>query len=144
MSDATTIGAAEIEAVKTFYAALNAGDIPGAVAPFHADIERVEPVGYPQSGTYRGRAAIREHFAKARAMWAEGACTPERFVVFGSFLIAIVSVRVRLKNEGEWRVGSVGDVFAFRDGQAVFFRTFDGEAQARAWIAGQPAGRTPG
>lgn len=134
MNEPATIGAAEIEAVKSFYAAINVGDIPGALAPFHADIQRVEPEGYPQSGTYRGLAAIREHFTKARAAWAEGACTPERLVVVGGHLMVLVAIRVRLKEEVDWRVGGVADVFAFRDGRVIFFRTFDDEAQAPAWM----------
>jgi hypothetical protein len=33
-------------------------------------------------------------------------------------------VRVRLKGETTWREGHVGDVFTFRNGKIVQFRTF--------------------
>ena len=122
--------AAETEAVKEFYAALNRGDIPATVKILDPQIERVEPPGFPASGTFRGIEAVQEHFTKARAAWAEGACEPQRFAVAGDKVIAFVQVRVRLKDEKEWREGRVTDVFTFRNGKATQFRTFTDEKQA--------------
>ena len=121
---------AETEAVRQFYAALNRGDIPATVKILDPQIERVEPPGFPASGTFRGIAAVQEHFTKARATWAEGACEPQRFAVAGDKVIAFIQVRVRLKHEKEWREGRVTDVFTFRDGKATQFRTFTDEKQA--------------
>ncbi len=122
--------AAEAEAVKEFYAALNRGDIPATVKILDPQIERVEPPGFPASGTFRGIEAVQEHFTKARAAWAEGACEPQRFAVAGDKVIAFIQVRVRLKHEKEWREGRVTDVFTFRNGKATQFRTFTEEKQA--------------
>ena len=121
---------AETEAVRQFYAALNRGDIPATVKILDPQIERVEPPGFPASGTFRGIAAVQEHFTKARAAWAEGACEPRRFAVAGDKVIAFIQVRVRLKHEKEWREGRVTDVFTFRDGKATQFRTFTDETRA--------------
>lgn len=121
---------AETEAVRQFYAALNRGDIPATVKILDPQIERVEPPGFPASGTFRGIEAVQEHFTKARATWAEGACEPQRFAVAGDKVIAFIQVRVRLKHEKEWREGRVTDVFTFRDGKATQFRTFTDEKQA--------------
>ena len=121
---------AETEAVRQFYAALNRGDIPATVKILDPQIERVEPPGFPASGTFRGIAAVQEHFTKARATWAEGACEPQRFAVAGDKVIAFIQVRVRLKHEKEWREGRVTDVFTFRNGKATQFRTFTDEKQA--------------
>lgn len=122
--------AAEIEAVREFYAALNRGDVAATLKIFDPKIERVEPAGFPGGGTYRGIAAIKEHFEKARANWAEGACEPQRLKAAGNKVIAFIQVRVRLKDEKEWREGRVTDVFTFKNGKAIQFHTFTDEKQA--------------
>lgn len=125
--------AAETEALRAAYAALNRNDVPGFVAIFDSQIERVELLELPQGVTYRGLAAVTAHVAKARASWAEGRCEPERFIVAGDRIIVLTDVRVRLKHETEWRVGRTADVFTFRDGKAIQFHTFADERQALAW-----------
>jgi len=42
-------------------------------------------------------------------------------------------VRVRLKDHTEWLDGHIADVFTFRNGKAVQFRTFADERQALEW-----------
>ena len=123
----------EALALRAAYAALNRGDVAGFMAVFAADVERVEPPGFPPAETYRGLAAFADHAAAARGTWAGGACEPERFLVAGDRLIAFVHVRVRLRSETTWRDGRVVDVFRFRDGKAVEFRTFLDERQAFAF-----------
>lgn len=155
MSDSPPSLAAEIEAIRRAYAALNRGDVPGFVSLFDPQIERVEFEGTPMGGTYRGLAAVTEHVAKARATWAEGACEPRRFITPGAGIpgggvpggrgdrvVVLVDVRVRLKHETAWREGRVADGFAFRNGKAIEFRSFSDERQALAW-AGLPAPDAP-
>ena len=124
------MGQLETEVVREFYAALNRGDVAAMLKILDPQIERVEPPGFPASGTFRGIEAVQEHFTKARATWAEGACEPQRFAVAGDKVIAFIQVRVRLKHEKEWREGRVTDVFTFRNGKATQFRTFTDEKQA--------------
>jgi ketosteroid isomerase-like protein len=121
------------EALKALYAALNRNDIPAAVAAFDPQIEWIDPVESPTVGTYRGRAAVEAHFSQARAMWAEGRCEPERFVVAGDKIVALVDVRVRLVDETQWRDGRLGDVYTFRDGKVVQARSFADRRQALEW-----------
>lgn len=121
---------AETEAVRQWYAALNRGDIPATMTLFDPQIERIEPSEFPMSGTYHGLAAVQEHIQKARATWAEGTCEPRRFVVAGDKVVAFIHVHVRLKTEKEWREGDATDVFTFRKGKAIQFRTFFEEKQA--------------
>ena len=123
--------AAETEAVREFYAALNRGDIPEALKAFDAQIEVIEPPEFPMAGSYHGLAEVTAHFEKARATWAEGSCEPQRFIVAGDKVIAIVEVRVRLKTEKEWRQGRLADAFTFRNGKVTQFRNFAEEKQAQ-------------
>lgn len=133
MDESTPALAGEIEAIREAYAALNRNDIPGFVQVFDPEIERIELVEFPQGGTYHGLAAVTAHVAKARGTWAEGSCEPQRFIAAGDRVVVFVHVRVRLKTETEWREGRTADVFTFRNGKAIQFRTFADERQALEW-----------
>ncbi|MFG0285344.1 MAG: nuclear transport factor 2 family protein [Phycisphaerales bacterium JB039] len=132
--------AAETEALREAYAALNRNDVAGFIAIFDPQIERIEPADFPQAGTYHGLEAVKAHVAKGRGTWAEGGCEPQRFIVAGDRIIVLVHVRVRLKNETQWREGDVADVFTFRNGKAIQFRTFADGRQAMDWAGVQTAG----
>ena len=125
--------AAETEALREAYAALNRNDIPAAVKAFDPQIEWTEPAEYPGGGTLQGHAAVKAHLSQARATWAEGSCEPERFIVAGDKIIVFVHVRVRLKHNTEWREGRLADVYTFRDGKAIQMRAFTDRRQALEW-----------
>src|SRR3954468_23124755 len=114
----------DIEAIRNAYAALNRDDIPGFMQIFDPEIERVEPAGFPTSGTYRGLETVTAQFIQARSTWAEGACEPERILVTGDKIIVYVHVLVRLKDKTDWIDGRIVDVFTWRNGKAIQFRTF--------------------
>src|SRR4029450_6247626 len=103
------------------------------VRVFDPQIKRIEPAEFPQGGTYRGLAAVTAHVSKGRGTWAEGSCQPERFIVAGDRVIVLIHVRGRLKTEAEWREGRLADVYPFRNGKAIEFRTFADERQALEW-----------
>ncbi len=125
---------AEIESVKAAYAALNRNDVPTFVTLLDPQIERIEPSDIPGAGTIRGLEAVRAHIVQARDTWAEGGCTPEKLTVMGDRVVAHVHVRVRLKNETAWREGHTTDVFTFKNGKVIHFRTFFDERQAKEWL----------
>ena len=121
------------EAIRDAYAALNQNDISGFMQILDPDIERVEPEGFPMSGTYRGLEVVKAQFIQARSTWAEGSCEPERFLVDGDKVIVFVHVRVRLKDHTEWIDGLIADVFVWRNGKVIQFRTFADAQQALEW-----------
>ena len=121
------------EAIRDAYAALNQNDISGFMQILDPDIERVEPEGFPMSGTYRGLETVTAQFIQARSTWAEGGCEPERFLVDGDKVIVFVHVRVRLKDHTEWIDGRIADVFVWRNGKAIQFRTFAEAQDALEW-----------
>ncbi len=125
--------AAETEALRGAYAALNRNDIPAMLKAFDPQVEWIEPPGYPAGGTYRGHAEVEAHLSKARETWAEGSCEPERFIVAGDKIVVFLHVRVRLKHATEWIDGRLADVFTFRNGKAIQMRTFDDRRQALEW-----------
>lgn len=133
MSKLTPPLATETKALKEAYDALNRNDIPAFLQILDPQIERIEPDGFPGAGTYHGLEAVKAHFSHHRGNWAEGSCETERFVVAGERIIVFVHVRVRLKDETEWREGHIADVFTFRNGKAIQFRTFIDRRQAIEW-----------
>lgn len=137
MGELTPSLAAETEALREAYAALNRNDIPAMVEAFDPQIERIEPADFPQGGTYHGLEAVKAHISKGRGTWAEGSCEPERFIVAGDRIIVLIHVRVRLKHETEWREGRIADVYTFRNGKAIQFRTFADRPQALQWAGVQ-------
>ena len=138
MSELTPSLAAETKALSDAYSALNHNNIPAFTKLLDPQIERIEFLDSQMAGTYRGLEAVTAHLSKARNTWAEGACTPERFIIAPSAggdnrIIVIVHVHVRLKTETEWREGRTADVFTFRNGKIIEFRTFADQQQALDW-----------
>lgn len=139
MSDAATSHPAEIKTLRQAYAALNRGDVPGFLECLDPRIERVEQFGFPTDATYRGLDAVRAHVEAGRGTWAEGACEPQRFLVSGDKVVVFAHVRVRVKNETQWREGDTFDVFTFRGGMITEFHSYLDQGRALAW-AGVKAG----
>ncbi|MBX3473422.1 MAG: nuclear transport factor 2 family protein [Planctomycetes bacterium] len=141
MAEIKPLLAAETETVRQVYAALNRNDVAAMVKAFDPQIERIEPSDSPHGGIYHGLDAVKAHIARARETWAEGECDPERLIATGDKVVAIINVRVRLKHENEWRQGRTVDVFTFRDGKAIQFRTFFDEQQGLQWAGVKDSGR---
>ena len=132
-----------IQALANAYAALNRHDVDGFAACFDPEIVRIEPPGFPSSGTYVRIAEVKSHVAQGRSAWAEGGCEPVWFVAAGSRVVVLVHVRVRLKGAADWIDGRIGDVFTFRGGKAVEFRTFGEVHEALEYAGIPPAPGTP-
>ena len=133
MDKPTPFPVAVTDALKETYAALNRNDIEATVKTFDAQIAWIEPAEYPGGGTFHGLAAVKAHLSQVRDTWAEGSCTPEKFVVAGDKVVVFIYVRVRLKREAEWREGRHAAVYTFRNGKAIEMRIFDDKRQALEW-----------
>ena len=133
MGELTPSLAAETEALREAYAALNRNDIPAMVEAFDPHIEWTEPAHYPGGGTHRGLAEVTAILSRGRGSWAEGSCEPERFIVAGDKIVAFVHVRVRLEGSTEWIDARPADVYTFRNGNAIQMRHFPDRRQALEW-----------
>lgn len=140
MSELTSTLAAETEALRDMYAALNRGDIPAAVAAFDPQILWDESALHAEGGTFRGLTDVTALFARSRATWAEGGCEPERFIVAGDKVVVFIHVRVRLKQNEEWVEGRHADAYTFRNGKVVQMRIFLDRQEALQWAGATAAG----
>ncbi|MES2527006.1 MAG: nuclear transport factor 2 family protein [Bdellovibrionota bacterium] len=123
----------EVEIVREIYAALNRNEIPKVMEFLDPDIVRIEFEGSPMAGTFRGLQELEAHFSQGRNSWAEGTCEPEKLLIGKDKVMAFVHVRVRLKDQQEWLEGDTGDVFTFRNGKVIEFRTFADTKEALKW-----------
>lgn len=114
----------ETQALRQAYAALNRGDIDGFVSVLDPEIVRIEFENTPLAGEFRGIEAVTEHVRNGRSTWAEGSCEPEQFIAAGDKVVVLTNVHVRLNGRADWLDGRTGDVFTFRNGRAIEFRTF--------------------
>lgn len=128
----------ETEVANEIYAAINRNDIQAVLKCLDPEIMRIEPEGFPSSGTYRGHAEFEKHVWQARATWAEGGCTPEEFIVNGDKVVVFVHVLVRLKDKTDWIDGRIADGFAFRNGKATEMHTFIDRQKALEWAGIEP------
>ena len=124
---------AETEVLERFFAAINRNDMQAMTKDFDPQIVRIEPAGFPTSGTYRGIAQVQEQVTKGRGTWAEGSCDPEKFLVNGDKVVVYLHARVRLKDKTDWIDGRFADGFVFRDGKIVQYLSFGERAQALEW-----------
>lgn len=138
MGDLTQPLATETQALREMYAALNRNDIPAVMEVFDPQIEWTEPAERGEGKNCHGHAELRASFSQSRATWAEGGCEPARFVVAGDKIVVFVDVRVRLKDETEWREGELADVYTFRNGKAMQGRSFNDRQQALDWAGVNP------
>lgn len=123
----------ETDVLRSMYAALNRNDIAAAVSAFDPEIEWIDPVEDPATGTYRGLAVVKAHFSKSRDTWAEGSCEPERFVLTADKVVALVHVHVRLRGSTQWLDAQLADVYTFRDGKVIQARCFIDPQKGLAW-----------
>lgn len=123
-----------VETLQKIYDAINHNNIPGALEFFDPGIVRVEPEGFPTSGTYKGLTEVGIHFTSARATWDEGACKIAATETHKDKIMAIVDVHVRLKDKTEWISGRVADVWTFRNGLVTDFRSFLSKEEAQTFF----------
>ena len=74
---------------------------------FDPAIVRVEPEGFPTSGTHRGIDEVLGHIIQGRGSWAEGTCTPEKFLVNGDKIVVYLHAWVRKHGATEWMGGTI-------------------------------------
>ena len=122
-----------IEKLERFFAAIDRNDMDAITADFSPDIVRVEPEDFPTAGTYRGVAAVQAHVKKGRESWAEGTCTPEKYLANGNKVVVYLHAWVRLKDSSEWIGGQFADGFVFCDGKITEYLSFGERVDALAW-----------
>lgn len=122
-----------IKIIKQFYLGLNQNHIDSLLRLFDTNVIRIEFEGFPNSGTYRGIAELREHFISGRSTWLDGGCEPIEFFCNLDKVVVVVHVKVRLKKDLKWIDGFVADGFSLKDGLVTEFHSFMEKEKAFEW-----------
>jgi len=78
------------EIIEAHYAASDAGDLDGMLAPFAADIEWTEAAGFPLAGTYVGPQAIAEGvFMRLQQEWEGFTVVVDEVLDAGDIIVGI-------------------------------------------------------
>jgi ketosteroid isomerase-like protein len=112
----------DVRLVLESYEAYARGDIAGAVAHLHPEVEWFEPDEFPDGGRHVGPMAVADYLTASRERWQQLRSMPlarrrgERIVV--EHLIEGVLA------DGTVHSVTVADVYTMRDGQVVHMRAY--------------------
>lgn len=116
-----------IDVVEGVYEAVGEGDLERIIAALHEDVEWIEPEGGRYGGTYHGPDDVMENlFAELGDEWAEFSVEPERFVVNGDTVVALVTHHGVHAESGERFDAPIADVWDLEDGKVTRFQHYVG------------------
>lgn len=108
-----------VAVVRHIVEALDADDLEAALGHMHPDVEFHEDPHFPESGVYRGRAAIAAYARQFQDAWAEFDYELRDAFEAGNRVVAVLHIRGQGKLSGAELDVEGGWVWTIRDGQAV-------------------------
>ena len=128
-----------VEAVRSSYEAFGRGDLDGALAMMHDEIEWHQAQGLPHGGLYRGLAAVRAAIFDPidEEWWEDFRADPDEVIGLGDDVIVLGRYTARAKATGAPLDVPFAHVWRFRDGRAVRFHQF---TDTRGWVDALEAG----
>ena len=119
---------------RSSYEAFGRGDLDGALAMMHDDIEWHQAQGLPHGGIYHGLANVRAAIFDPldEAWWEDFDATPTEFLVGGDHVVVLGRYTGRGKQTGAPLDIPFAHVWHFSGGRAVRFHQF---TDTRGWVA---------
>jgi hypothetical protein len=114
------------DAVRRAYAAFAAGDLDGALAAMHPQVEWHQAQGLPHGGVYHGLEAVRAAVFDPiwREWWSSFTATPETVIGAGDDVVALGRYQGTARATGRPLDVPFAHVWTFADGRVVRFRQF--------------------
>jgi ketosteroid isomerase-like protein len=122
-----------LDLVRRAYEAWNRGDLEGTFDLFDPEVEVSAPRGFPEAGTYRGRAAVRQWMEEQLLpAFEQVRVEPERFLDAGEQVVVFVRYFGRGKASGAEVRGSIVDahVVTVRGGKVQTLQMYQGTEEA--------------
>jgi len=114
-----------LDIIRAHYAASDAGDLEGMLAPLADDARWTEMEGFPCAGTYVGPGAVRENvFARIAAEWTTYTATITELVDGGDVIIGLGTYAGTHRATGESFSARVAHVWRLAGGKVVAFEQF--------------------
>ena len=116
---------ADADVARSFYEAVEGGDLPGGLALIADDCAWTEMAGFPYAGTYVGPDAVRDNvFMRIGAEWDGFTMTVDEVLDAGDAVIGIGTYSGTYKATGKPMRARVVHVFRMRDGKIASFEQF--------------------
>jgi ketosteroid isomerase-like protein len=135
------MGKANLDIVRSVYAAWNREDLPGPRELLDPDVEYVNPPDAVEPGTRRGLDAFAQAVAKTLEGWETWRMEVEDLEAHGEDVAVVLSYRARGRVSGVEVAGRESALWTVRDGHVVryaWFRDVDGAKRALSERAGGP------
>jgi ketosteroid isomerase-like protein len=121
------------DAIEAHYAAGDAGDLQGMLAPFAPDIIWTEAAGFPLAGTYVGPAAVAENvFGALQRDWDGYGVAIDELLESGDTIIGVGTYSGTYKATGKSFQARVVHLWRVKDGKAVRFEQVTDTAEVLA------------
>ena len=119
--------------IEAHYAAGDAGDLPGMLAPFADDIIWTEAAGFPLAGTYIGPAAVAEHvFGALQRDWDGYTVAIDELIDTGDTVIGLGTYSGTYRETGKSFQARVAHIWRLADGKAIRFEQITNTAEVLA------------
>jgi ketosteroid isomerase-like protein len=119
--------------IEAHYAAGDAGDLPGMLAPFADDIIWTEAAGFPLAGTYIGPAAVAEHvFGALQRDWDGYTVAIDELIDTGDTVIGLGTYSGTYRETGKSFQARVAHIWRLADGKAIRFEQITDTAEVLA------------
>ena len=113
------------EIVRSFYAALASGDLPGGLGLIADACTWTEMESFAPAGVYRGPAAVRDEiFVRIGTEWDQFAVTVDDVLEDGETVVAVGTYAGVCKATGKAMQARVVHVFRVLDGKIAAFEQF--------------------
>lgn len=129
-----------LETVKTFYDAIDRGDVAGAIATLHPDLAWTEAQGFPYySGTWRTpQEVVDKLFVPLARDWDGFAATPDDFIESGDRVVAFGMYTGTAKTTGRQMRAAFAHRWRVRDGKLAHFDMYADTALVQAALGVRP------
>jgi len=118
------------DAIEAHYAAGDAGDLAGMLAPFADDIIWTEAAGFPLAGTYIGPAAVAENvFGALQRDWEGYAVAIDELIDAGDTIVGLGTYSGTYKATGKSFQARVAHIWRVKDGRAIRFEQITDTAE---------------
>ena len=115
---------ANIQLAKQGYADFGRGDIPAVLAILDENTEWVIPGDLPDSGTWRGKAAVAKFFQLVGETWDFQAFEPRHYVASDNRVVALGSYTATSRATGKQVSAEWAMVWEFRNGKVARLQEF--------------------
>jgi uncharacterized protein len=122
-----------VDLIRSLYAALAAGDVPGVLGLMSAEIEWIEAENFPYAdgNPYRGpEAVLTGIFGRFGTDWEGFAAVPEEYLDTGHTVVVLGRYRGTYKATGKAMDAQLAHVWRVAEGKVTAFQQYTDTLQA--------------